>query len=207
MTPRLRLIAIAVVLLIAAVVGLFFAILQTFGLSGLPSIVIAPLATLPLLVLVLVRSIRVPTVRKHSVRVRAPRELVFAATIDPTRLASWSPHVRSVETEAGRPGEVGFRYRVVARNGRAITVELVAIDPPVRAVTRTWLRRTNVEIQRTYEAEADGTVIHVRQAARQSLLVWMLTRVQGSRLRRLREDREARMVADLERLAAAAPGP
>src|SRR6266498_3965041 len=119
MLLRLRLVvAVAAVALAALTFGSALAAARAAGLVGSRAVLAAETVTLVVLSLALLAFlVRMTTREERTIRLRAPRDLVFAATTAPGNLARWSGEVSSVEWLAGRQVEPGARYRVRHTSG------------------------------------------------------------------------------------------
>jgi uncharacterized protein YndB with AHSA1/START domain len=204
---KLRLVvALAAVALAALTFGSALAAARAAGLAGSRAVLAAETATLVVLCAALAALlVRTTTREERTLRLRAPRELVFEMTTAPENLAGWSGEVSSIEWLAGRQGEPGSRYRIRHTSGIRMTVEVLTIEPPARVTTRMRAALAVFDTERTYEPAPEGTVVRVSQTRRLSLAARLSMWVQRSRLRRKVEAMDGRMVADIERTAAAAP--
>ncbi|MBI2890795.1 MAG: SRPBCC family protein [Nitrospirae bacterium] len=70
----------------------------------------------------------------REISLHQPPDAVWTVVSDPLASAQWRPNVgqiESLESESGRP-----RWREHYTNGDALTLEIVASDPPSRLITR-----------------------------------------------------------------------
>jgi len=144
-------------------------------------------------------------VQEERLTIRAPREAVYAAIADPRSAPRRTPEVVAVEHLAGEPGVVGTRWRTMLANGMVLTAEVVAAEPPVRLVIRSWhdprwpRRAVVIETERTLVATPAGTELTIRMVMHAVLWHRIIERLQHSQVahrhrwsnERLRDELEA----------------
>jgi uncharacterized protein YndB with AHSA1/START domain len=183
--------------------GIVFAVSDLVHLSQVAAILVGVGATFLLsLVAGETSFVRTTLVRERTVTFDVPRSRLYAAMLDfelHARIATM-PGRWTRETLAGRPGEVGYHWRVRPANGAFTDYEIVAAEPPARLATRGWSgsRSNSREDEWVLTDTPGGTEVRVRTAMRCSLIgrlfIWLTWR---SRMRAVRLADE-RLCAALE---------
>jgi hypothetical protein len=109
------------VLVLALVMFAFSVVFTIATLAGLtiPSALTAGVAAVIAVEAAVVVTSLVPAtiVREERLTIRAPREAVYAAIVDPRSAPRRTPEVVAVEDLVGEPGVVGTRWRMTTAGG------------------------------------------------------------------------------------------
>lgn len=100
---------------------------------------------------------------KHEQLVRAPLEVVWAASVDLMRQPEWQPKVRSVDVLTPGPVAPGTRYKLHARaGGQRVPIDVEVIEmAPMRMITYRMDYSTQkfTTLDRTELADVDNGVM------------------------------------------------
>jgi uncharacterized protein YndB with AHSA1/START domain len=190
---------IAHLALVTFAFSVVFVIATLAGLSIPFAVIAGEAAAIALAVASLVMSLVPATIiQEERLTIKAPREAVYAAIVDPRSAPRLRPDIVAVDDLVGEPGVVGTRWRTTEANGMVFTAEVVAAEPPARVVTRSrhdppWPRRgLIIEAERTLVATPAGTELTIRMVMYAVLwhqLIVRLRRSQATRMRRWMNDR------------------
>jgi uncharacterized protein YndB with AHSA1/START domain len=177
--------------------GIVFAVSDLVHLNQVAAVLVG-VAAMFLLSLVAGETsfVRTTLVGERTVAFDVPRSRLYAAMLDfelHARIATM-PGRWTRETLAGRPGEVGYRWRVRPANGPFTDHEIVESEPPARLVTRSWSgsRSNSREDEWVLTDTRAGTEVRIRTVMSCSLmgrLMMWVTRRSRMRAVRLADDR------------------
>lgn len=151
--------------------------------------------------------VRTILVSERTVAFDVPRGRLYAAMLDSelhARIATM-PRRWTRETLAGRPGEVGYRWRVRPVNGPFTDYEIVAAEPPARLVTRGWSgsKSNSREDEWVLTDTAAGTEVRIRTVMSCSLIgrliIWLTRRSMMRAVRRADDRLRAALEAEAAR--------
>jgi uncharacterized protein YndB with AHSA1/START domain len=204
MTLRTRSVLVLVLLMFAF--SVVFTIATLAGLTIPSALTDGVAAVIAVEVAVVVTSLVPATiVREERLTIRAPREAVYAAIVDPRCGPRRTPEIVAVEDLVGEPGAVGTRWRATLANGMVFTSEVVTAEPPARLairsrnVARLPIRRAvTIETERTLVTTPAGTELTIHAATHAVLLSRLIERLQRSQATRLRRWMNDRFREELE---------
>lgn len=115
----------------------------------------------------------------HDIRIGAPRDVVWAVTVDVERWAEWTPTVKSVTLLDPGPLRVGSRARIAQPMQPASEWVVTRLDAGRLFSWET--RRPGLRMTATHElrSEEDATTnfLHVEAGGALAVLLWPLMRI------------------------------